>query len=98
VRAHVSELEVRPMRPLSSKVTTKGQVAIPKRLREKYGISPATAIWWIEKQEGILMVPETEAPIIGTPGMMKDSGILRAYLKVRDFEKQRENKKVGKSR
>ncbi len=45
------------MEAISSKVTSKGQVVIPKRLRVKYGIRSATAIRWIEKDQGILMIP-----------------------------------------
>jgi AbrB family looped-hinge helix DNA binding protein len=86
------------MKPLSSKVTSKGQIAIPKRLREKYRISSATAIRWVEKEEGILMVPETEDPIKAARGMLKGSGILKAYLKEKDLEKQRENRAVAENR
>ena len=86
------------MKALSSKVTSKGQIAIPKRLREKYGILPATAIRWIEKEEGILMVPETEDPIMAARGMLQGSGILKTYLKEKDLEKQREKKKVARIR
>jgi AbrB family looped-hinge helix DNA binding protein len=42
------------MDTISSKVTSKGQVVIPKRLREKYGIRSLTAIRWIENDQGIL--------------------------------------------
>ena len=40
-----------------------------KKIREKYGIYPSTPIKWVEKKEGILMVPETEDPIIAARGM-----------------------------
>ena len=86
------------METMSSRVTSKGQVVIPKRLREKYGIRPATAIRWIEKDQGILMVPESEAPIVAARGMLKGSGILKAYLKEKRLEKQRENKRVARSK
>ncbi len=76
------------METISSKVTSKGQVVIPKRLREKYGIRSATAIRWIEKDQGILMVPESEDPIVAARGMLKGSGILKAYLKEKRREKQ----------
>jgi len=76
-----------------SKVTSKGQIVIPKRLREKYGIIPATAIRWIERDDGILMVPESEDPIKSARGMLDGSEILRAYLKEKRLEKKRENKK-----
>ncbi|MFC1580382.1 AbrB/MazE/SpoVT family DNA-binding domain-containing protein [Thermodesulfobacteriota bacterium] len=86
------------METMSSKVTSKGQVVIPKRLREKYGIRSATAIRWIEKDQGILMVPESEDPIVATRGMLKGSGILKAYLKEKRLEKQRENKKIARAK
>lgn len=84
------------METISSRVTSKGQVVIPKRLREKYGICSITAIRWVEKDQGILMVPESEDPIVAVRGMLKGSGILKAYLKEKRLEKQRENKRVAK--
>lgn len=84
------------MENLSSKVTSKGQVVIPKKLREKYGIRSATAIRWIEKEQGILMVPESEDPIVAARGMLKGSGILKAYLKEKRREKKKENKRIAR--
>ena len=78
------------MQTQPSKVTTKGQIVIPKRIREKYGIHTSTSIRWIEKKEGILMVPDSEDPIVAARGMLKGSGILKAYLKEKKKEKARE--------
>ena len=86
------------METISSKVTSKGQVVIPKRLREKYGIRSATSIRWIEKDQGLLMVPESEDPIASARGMLKGTGILKAYLKEKRLEKQRENQRVAKTK
>jgi len=83
------------MHTATSKVTTKGQIVIPKKIREKYGIYPATSIKWIEKKEGILMVPDTEDPIIAARGMLKGSGVLKAYLKEKKKERKMENKKIA---
>lgn len=82
----------------TSKVTTKGQVVIPKKIREKYGIHPSTSIRWIEKKEGILMVPDSEDPIIAARGMLKSSGVLRAYLHEKREEKQREDRRFARSK
>ena len=38
------------------KVTERGQITIPKALRDKYGITPASAIELIDLPEGILIV------------------------------------------
>jgi len=86
------------METLSSKVTSKGQVVIPKKLREKYGIRTATAIRWIENDQGILMVPESEDPIVAARGMLKGSGILKAYLKEKKRDKQKENKRIARTK
>jgi len=81
------------MQRLSSKVTSKGQIVIPKKIREKYGISPSTSIHWVEKEEGILMIPDSEDPIVAARGMLEGSGILKAYLKDKMREKEKEEKK-----
>jgi len=78
-----------------SRVTTKGQIVIPKKLREKYGISEATSIRWIEKKEGILMVPDIEDPIKAARGMLKGAGVLKAYLKEKQIEKEMEDGKFA---
>lgn len=84
------------METLSSKVTSKGQIVIPKRLRDKYGIRSATSIRWIEKDQGILMVPESVDPVVAARGMLEGAGILKAYLKEKKLEKQRENKGIAR--
>lgn len=86
------------MEAISSKVTSKGQVVIPKKLRIKYGIRTATAIRWIEKDTGILMVPESENAIIEARGMLSGSGILKAYLAEKRLEKKRENRPIAKNK
>ena len=53
----------------SSRVTSKGQIVIPKKLREKYKIAPAMTIRWISREEGLLMVPETGDVIKAARGM-----------------------------
>jgi AbrB family looped-hinge helix DNA binding protein len=85
--------EVSEMEASSSKVTSKGQIVIPKRLRERYGIRAASRVRWVEKQEGILMIPETEDPIMAARGTLRGTGILKAYLKEKELEKQRETRK-----
>jgi bifunctional DNA-binding transcriptional regulator/antitoxin component of YhaV-PrlF toxin-antitoxin module len=79
-----------------SRVTSKGQIVIPKRLREKYAIAPAMTIQWIPKEEGLLMVPETGDAIKAARGMLKGSGLLKTYLKEKQLEKRRENRRLGK--
>lgn len=76
----------------TSKVTSKGQIVIPKRLREKYGLRPSTSVRWCEQKDGILMIPETQDPIAAARGMLKGSGLLKAYLA--DKKKEREKERL----
>jgi len=82
----------------TSKVTSKGQVVIPKRLRDKYGIGSSTAVRWIEREQGILMVPESEDPIVATRGMLSGSGLFKAYLDEKRLEKEREDRRSAGKR
>ena len=76
----------------TSKVSSKGQIVIPKKIREKYNIDPSTSIRWIEKKEGILMVPDSEDPIIAARGMLEGSGLLKIYMQGKDREKKMEER------
>ena len=80
------------MKSMTSKVTSKGQIVIPKHIREKYGIRTATKIHWIERDEGILMVPDTEDPILAARGMLQGADVLKAYLREKALDKAREDK------
>lgn len=86
------------MKTTSSKVTSKGQIVIPKRIREKYGIGPATLIRWIEKNEGILMVPDADDAITTARGMFKGTGLLQAYMREKEMDKKREKRKLGQEK
>jgi AbrB family looped-hinge helix DNA binding protein len=37
------------------RVTTKGQVTIPQRIREKLGITPSTEVDFVEKDGGVML-------------------------------------------
>jgi AbrB family looped-hinge helix DNA binding protein len=79
-----------------SRVTSKGQIVIPKRLREKYAIAPAMTIRWISKEEGLLMVPETGDVVKAARGMLQGAGLLKTYLNEKQLEKRKENRRLGK--
>ena len=42
------------------------------------------------------MIPDSEDPIIAARGMLKGSGVLKAYLLERDREKEREDKRFAR--
>ncbi len=78
------------MRNLSSRVTSKGQVVIPKNLRDKHGIDSNTIVKWIDTNEGIVMVIDREDPILTARGMLEGTGLLKAYAAEKKQEKLKE--------
>jgi len=83
------------MHSRASKVTSKGQIVIHKKLREKYGIHPFTTVHWLEKREGLMMVPEKEDPVIAARGMLAKTGILKKYLRFKRKEKDLEDRRFA---
>lgn len=85
------------METIQSKVTSKGQIVIPKQIRKKYGIISQTVVHWVEKDDGIMMVPDVEDPIESARGMFKRSGLLDKLLEAKRVERMLENGKHGRS-
>lgn len=79
------------MEILKSKVTSKGQIVIPKAIRERYKIKASTVVHWIQKGEGVLMIPDSEDPVIAAKGMISKSGMLKKLLEDRCEDRLREN-------
>ena len=44
------------------------------------------------------MVPDTEDPIIAARGMLKGTGVLKAYLKEKEKERKMEEKKIARAK
>lgn len=76
-------------------VTAKGQVTIPAHLRRKHGIKPGTKVYFIERENELLMQPITKEYIRSLCGMIKsDSSATKELLKERVRDKQREEHKL----
>ena len=71
--------------------TSKGQIVIPKEIRRRYGIDKATVIHWIQKGEGVLLVPDSEDPIVTAKGMISGSGMLEKLLADRQNDRLKED-------
>ena len=84
-------------KPIQSKVTSKGQIVIPKHIRQKYGITEQTMVNWVERDDGIMMVPDSEDPIVSARGMFKQSGLLDKLLESRKDERKRESGNIDRS-
>ncbi len=75
----------------TARVTSKGQLVIPSRLRRKYGIRPGTKICFIERDREILFQPVTREYIRSVCGMLKsDVSATGELLKERARDKERE--------
>ncbi|MDI6884156.1 MAG: AbrB/MazE/SpoVT family DNA-binding domain-containing protein [Hadesarchaea archaeon] len=55
------------IRRVDTKISSKGQLVIPKELREKYGIKAGTVVVFQEEEEGIkILSPIKLADLCGT--------------------------------
>jgi len=63
--------EVLQKRVFEVKITSKGQMVIPKALRVKYNLNKGTKAKLIDTKDGILIKPSFEGPWTGLRGMMK---------------------------
>jgi AbrB family looped-hinge helix DNA binding protein len=57
----------------TSVLTVKGQLLIPKRIRNKYGIKSGVKVAFIETPEGVVIKPMDENFFNQFVGMFKDS-------------------------
>jgi AbrB family looped-hinge helix DNA binding protein len=58
------------MREMSSTVTSKGQVTIPKAIREQMGVGPHDKVTWVVEDDAV-KVSRRESVVRRTAGMMK---------------------------
>ncbi|MCL0094428.1 AbrB/MazE/SpoVT family DNA-binding domain-containing protein [Dehalococcoidales bacterium] len=63
------------------KVSPKGQIVIPKKLREKYGIAIRGKVIVTEMDNHVVILPLPQDPIKGAKGMLKTKKSLAQTLK-----------------
>jgi AbrB family looped-hinge helix DNA binding protein len=72
-----------------SKVTTKGQLVIPSRLRRKYSIKKGTQVAFVEEDNRLILQPITPEFIRSLRGCLgKDSKALEVLLEDRKRERE----------
>ena len=77
----------------SSKLTSKGQLLVPKRLRIKYGMKPGNRIALVESKHGLIIKPMDEAYFDKLIGKYKDTApSVKEFLKWKREEKAKEDK------
>ena len=55
----------------TTKVSQKGQIVIPKKLREKYGIAVKGKVMVTEMDNHMVILPLPQDPVRGAKGMLK---------------------------
>jgi AbrB family looped-hinge helix DNA binding protein len=75
-------------------ITAKGQLLIPKRLRNKYGIQPGVKVAMIEMEGAIKLQAMNKAYFDNFSGMFKDAlPSTEDFVKMKIVEKQVEERK-----
>ena len=81
----------------TSILTTKGQLLIPKRIRNKYGIKSGVKVAFIESADGVVIKPMDAAYFESFAGLYKDSlPSTDEYLKLKKEEQKLEEQKINR--
>lgn len=79
----------------TSILTSKGQLLIPKRLRNKYGIKSGVKVAFIETKDGLMLKPMDLAYFDHFAGLLKDAVPSTAEFKAWKAEdKEKEGEKA----
>ncbi len=83
---------------MTHKMGPKGQLVVPKELRERHGFKPGDEFVFDDDEGGIrIRRAKTKAEIIDElRGSMAGSGILDAYMEEKRLEREREERKYGR--
>ena len=80
----------------SSRLTSKGQLLIPKRLRIKYGLTPGINVIFKESKAGLIIKPMDESYFNQFVGLLKENAPSPKELKTwKSEEKTREEKRLS---
>ena len=83
--------------PIST-LSSKGQLVIPKEIREALGVKPGQKVFFkIVKDHLVEIAPLPEDPVRHFCGIFKEgSSLTRALLKEREEDKKREEKRLNR--
>jgi AbrB family looped-hinge helix DNA binding protein len=73
-------------------VSPKGQVLIPKAIREKYGVKPGSNVHILEEPGSIIIKPAPEDPIAEACGFLEGDFSLTDDL-IKEHRKESENER-----
>lgn len=76
---------------MTLKISQKGWVVIPARLRKKYDLKPGDEVHVIDYGGVLSLIPASEDPVKYAGGMLKgESSLLDALIRERQRERERE--------
>ncbi len=80
----------------TSVLTVKGQLLIPKRIRNKYGIKSGVKVIFEETENGVVIRPMNENYFKSFMGVLKATGNLKEEMKrMKAEEKKLEERKLN---
>jgi AbrB family looped-hinge helix DNA binding protein len=80
----------------SAKITVKGRLTVPSRIRQQLGIKPGTRVNFVEEGDRIIFQPVTREYIDSFCGIFKlkpgEKSVVQEHLEERRTEREKENK------
>ena len=73
-------------------MSPKGQILIPKAIREKYGVKPGSRVHILEEPDAIIVKPAPEDPIAAACGFLEGDFSLTDDL-IKEHQKELENER-----
>lgn len=83
---------------MQTKVSERGQVAIPSKIRRAYNLKKNTRIEWVEEGGKIYLLPLPQDPVKVLKGAFKGILTTEDLLKERRVERRREKKRLEKNK
>ena len=80
-----------------AQISSKGQILIPKRIRNKYGVKPGGKVHILEQTEGILIKPAPKDPLETACGFLKGDFSLTDDL-LKEHSKEQKHETAHRSR
>ncbi|NIN01234.1 MAG: AbrB/MazE/SpoVT family DNA-binding domain-containing protein [Proteobacteria bacterium] len=78
-------------------ISPKGQILIPKKIREKYGVKPGSNVQILEETDGIVIKPAPEDPIAAACGFLEGDFSLTEDL-IEEHRKESEDERPHRAR
>ncbi|MEW6187841.1 MAG: AbrB/MazE/SpoVT family DNA-binding domain-containing protein [Thermodesulfobacteriota bacterium] len=78
-------------------ISLKGQILLPKRIRNKYGVKPGGKVLILEQTEGLLIKPAPDNPLEAACGFLKGKFSLTDDL-LKEHDKENRHETARRSR